>query len=182
MRTRNVRTHTHTLVAAAFLTVITGIAAYAQAPAAPPQTPPAQAQPPAQSPTQPVEQPAAAAALPAAGYTYDPAGRRDPFLSLMGRGTDPASMAVRPQGLPGLLIGEITVKGIVRDRAGFIAMLQGPDSKTFIVRAGERLMDGTVKSITQDTIVFSQDVNDPLSLVKQREIRKTVRSGDPNRG
>ena len=91
-------------------------------------------------------------------------------------------MAVRPQGLPGLLIGEITVKGIVRDRAGFIAMLQGPDSKTFIVRAGERLMDGTVKSITQDTIVFSQDVNDPLSLVKQREIRKTVRSGDPNRG
>ena len=132
MRTRNMRNHTRTLVAAACLTVITGVAAYAQAPAAPPQTPPAQAQPPAQSPTQPVEQPAAAAALPAAGYTYDPAGRRDPFLSLMGRGTDPASMAVRPQGLPGLLIGEITVKGIVRDRAGFIAMLQGRTARTFL--------------------------------------------------
>lgn len=175
MRTWNM-THTHTLVAAALLTVLMGAAAYAQAPAAPPQTPPAQ------SPAQPVEQPAAAGPQPAAGYTYDPAGRRDPFLSLMGRGTDPASMAVRPAGLPGLLIGEITVKGILRDRGGFIAMLQGPDSKTFIVRAGERLMDGTVKSITQDTIVFSQDVNDPLSLVKQREIRKTVRSSDPNRG
>lgn len=179
MRARNM-THICTLLAA-LLTVFMGGAAYAQAPAASPQTRPAQAQPPVQSPAQPVEQPDAAA-QPAAGYTYDPAGRRDPFLSLMGRGTDPASMAVRPQGLPGLLIGEITVKGIVRDRAGFIAMLQGPDSKTFIVRAGERLMDGTVKSITQDTIVFSQDVNDPLSLVKQREIRKTVRSGDPNRG
>ena len=37
------------------------------------------------------------------------------------------------------------------------------------------LMDGVVKSITQDAIVFSQDVNDPLSLVKQREVRKTIR-------
>jgi hypothetical protein len=39
-----------------------------------------------------------------------------------------------------------------------------------------------VKSITQDTIVFSQDVNDPLSLVKQKEVRKTLRSGEENRG
>ena len=37
-------------------------------------------------------------------------------------------------------------------------------------------MDGTVKSIVQDAVVFSQDVNDPLSLVKQKEIRKTLRS------
>ncbi|MCA1559611.1 MAG: hypothetical protein LC753_17315 [Acidobacteria bacterium] len=172
---------TRTLVAAALLVGLTGVASYAQAPASPQPQSPAQAPPPAQGAPPPVEQPGAAAP-PAAGYTYDPSGRRDPFLSLMGRGSDPASMAVRPAGLPGLLIGEITVKGILRDRAGFIAMVQGPDSKTFIVRAGERLMDGTVKSITQDTIVFSQDVNDPLSLVKQREIRKTVRSGDPNRG
>ena len=67
------------------------------------------------------------------------------------------------------------VKGIVRDRSGFIAMVQGPDTKTFIVRSGDKLMDGTVKSITADTVVFSQDVNDPLSLVKQREVRKAVR-------
>ncbi len=36
-------------------------------------------------------------------------------------------------------------------------------------------MDGSIKSIAQDAVVFSQDVNDPLSLVKEREVRKTIR-------
>ena len=61
-------------------------------------------------------------------------------------------------------------------------MIQGPDTKTFIVRSGEKLMDGTVKAITADSVVFSQDVNDPLSLVKQKEVRKSLRSGEENRG
>ena len=82
---------------------------------------------------------------------------------------------------PGVLIAEVTVKGIVRDRSGFIAMIQGTGTKTFIVRAGEKLMDGTVKAITADSVVFSQDVNDPLSMVKQKEVRKTVRSADGGR-
>ena len=64
----------------------------------------------------------------------------------------------------------------MRDRSGFIAMIQAPDNKTYIVRAGDKLMDGTVKSITQDSVIFSQDVNDPLSLVKQREVPKPVRA------
>jgi type IV pilus assembly protein PilP len=117
-----------------------------------------------------------------AGFTYDPEGRRDPFVSLLARGNDPRAVTNRPPGLPGVLIGELTVKGIVRDRSGFIAMVQAPDNKTYIVRPGEKLMDGSVKSITPDTVVFSQDVNDPLSPVKQREIRKSVRSLNQNRG
>jgi hypothetical protein len=60
--------------------------------------------------------------------------------------------------------------------------VQGPDKKTYAVRQGQRLLDGTVKSITQDAVVFSQDVNDPLSTVKQKEVRKTLRSGEENRG
>ena len=83
--------------------------------------------------------------------------------------------------LPGLLIAEVAVKGIVRDRSGLIAMVQGPGTKTFIVRPGEKLMDGSVKAITDDSVVFSQDVNDPLSMVKQKEVRKTVRSADGGR-
>ena len=144
------------------------------------QTPPTKT-PQVEAPTVSAQaQPAPAAA--SAGFTYDPQGRRDPFVSLLTRGTDPKSMINRPPGLPGVLIGEITVKGIVRDRSGFIAMVQAPDNKTYIVRPGEKLMDGSVKSITPDTVVFSQDVNDPLSPVKQREIRKSVRMADQPRG
>ena len=42
-------------------------------------------------------------------------------------------------------------------------------------KAGDKLFDGVVKAVTQDAVVFSQDVNDPLSLVKQREVRKSIR-------
>jgi Tfp pilus assembly protein PilP len=79
------------------------------------------------------------------------------------------------------LIAEVAVKGIVRDRSGLIAMVQGPGTKTFIVHPGEKLMDGSVKAITDDSVVFSQDVNDPLSMVKQKEVRKMVRSADGGR-
>jgi len=149
--------------------------ARAQAPA----PAPAPAQAPGAKPPQPA-QPAPAAEAP--GYTYDPEGRRDPFVSLLMRGSDPGSPASRPPGPPGLLINEVIVKGIVRDRNGFIAIIQGPDTKTFIVRSGEKLMDGSVKSITVDTVIFSQDVSDPLSLVKQREVRKAVRPVDVGGG
>jgi type IV pilus assembly protein PilP len=126
--------------------------------------------------------PAAGTPEPPAPFTYDPEGRRDPFISLLGRGSDPMGTGVRPNGVPGLLINEVSVKGIVRNNSGFVALIQGPDNKTYVVKAGDRLMDGTVKSIVQDAVVFSQDVNDPLSLVKQKEIRKTLRSADGGRG
>jgi len=38
--------------------------------------------------------------------------------------------------------------------------------------------DGSVKAITHEQVVFSQDVNDPLSLVKQREVAKPVRPAE----
>lgn len=112
---------------------------------------------------------------PDGGYTYDPAGRRDPFVSLLGRGETVSPSANRPGGLPGVLINEVSVKGVFKSDNGFIALLQTPDGKTYIVHAGEKMLDGSVKAISQDAVVFSQDVNDPLSLVKQREVRKSIR-------
>jgi Tfp pilus assembly protein PilP len=149
---------------------------------------PASAQPPARAQGNQPPAPAATSGTPAAApspepapYSYDPQGRRDPFVSLLARGSDPRGAATRAAGLPGVLIAEASVKGIVGDRSGLIAMIQGTGTKTFIVRAGEKLMDGTVKAITADSVVFVQDVNDPLSMVKQKEVRKPVRSADGGR-
>ncbi len=115
---------------------------------------------------------------PAAGYSYDAEGRRDPFLSLVGRGNDPAPGVSAGAGLPGLLVNEVLVKGVLRGRSGYIAIVQSADSRTYIVRGGDRLFDGTVKTITQDGVIFSQDVHDPLSLVTQREVAKRVRAAE----
>jgi Tfp pilus assembly protein PilP len=140
---------------------------------------------PAPAPQAPASAPAAqappAAAPPAqsggAGYSYDPAGRRDPFVSLTARGGDmPGSSGARPSGAAGLLVNEITVKGVLKSpKGGFIALVQAPDGRTYIIHAGDKVFDGAVKQVTQDAVVFSQDVNDPLSLVKQREVRKSIR-------
>jgi hypothetical protein len=136
-----------------------------------------QGAPPAQG-AQPVQ--GAAGAQPpdkgGPGYSYDPAGRRDPFVSLLGRGGDlPSSAGSRPAGLAGLQINELSLKGVLKSGKGeYIALLQSPDNHTYVVHPGDKVLDGLVKTIVQDAIVFSQDVNDPLSLVKQREVRKTI--------
>jgi hypothetical protein len=53
--------------------------------------------------------------------------------------------------------------------------VQGPDNKTYVVKPGDKLFDGTIRSITATTMVMLQQVNDPLSLEKQREVRKVLR-------
>jgi type IV pilus assembly protein PilP len=151
--------------------------ALAPAPAPAPAAAPVTNVPAATAPAQAGQQPAGAAPAPAgSAYSYDPSGRRDPFVSLLMRGNDTRPVgATRPPGLPGQLVGELTLKGVLKSKSGFVTVLQASDNKTYLGRPGDRVMDGSIKSIAQDAVVFSQDVNDPLSLVKQREVRKAIR-------
>ncbi len=131
---------------------------------------PAQAaavQPPAPAP--------AAAPAPADNYTYNPEGRRDPFVSLLRAGSDQRGARTGVEGLANLGVDELSVRGVVAGRSGYVAMVVGPDNKTYIVRANDKLLDGTVKAVTAQGLVILQDVNDPLSLVKQKEVRKMLR-------
>ena len=64
---------------------------------------------------------------------------------------------------------------MLQSRNGLIAMVQGPDNKTYIVHQGDKLLDGSIKTITPQGLVIEQDVNDPLSVVKQREVRRLLR-------
>lgn len=119
----------------------------------------------------------APAQTPAESYSYQPDGRRDPFLSLVGTGSDPRSSSSRKtEGPAGMTLAEISVRGVMESRGTLVAMIQGPDNKTYIVHQGDKLLDGTIKTITPQGLIVVQEVNDPLSLVKQREIRKLLRS------
>jgi Tfp pilus assembly protein PilP len=73
-------------------------------------------------------------------------------------------------------VSDISVRGVLQARGSLVAMIQGPDNRTYIVHQGDKLLDGTIKSITPQGLVVIQEVNDPLSLVKQREVRKLLRS------
>lgn len=119
---------------------------------------------------------------PPSNYEYTAQGRRDPFVSLVNRGDDgktaDATSAKRAEGVPGMLTGELTVRGIVQTRGTWVAMIAGPDGKVYTVRAGDRLADGLIRMVNATTVVILQEVNDPLSLEKQREVRKFLRGGE----
>jgi Tfp pilus assembly protein PilP len=119
----------------------------------------------------------AAAVIAPQGFTYNPEGRRDPFVSLLRRGGGLVSTSgeSRVAGLLGLAIGETVLKGTMASEGGYVGILQGADQKAYIVRSGERLMDGSIRTITQDAVVFLQNVDDPLSREKQREVRRVLR-------
>jgi len=109
------------------------------------------------------------------GYSYDPAGRRDPFLNLLGSGAGATSTSRKGEGASGIAVAEVSVRGVLQSHNGLIAMVQGPDNKTYIVHQGDKLLDGSIKTITAQGLIIEQDVNDPLSVVKQREVRKLLR-------
>lgn len=129
----------------------------------------------AQAPKKPEAGPSRPAPPAPQGYTYNPEGRRDPFVSLLNRGSEQRQQSTRPEGLTGLAVGDIAIRGIVANRGSYIAMIEAPDARTYIVRTGDKLYDASVKAVLADAVVFVQQVNDPLSLVKQREIRKPLR-------
>jgi len=141
-----------------------------QAPASEAQAPASGAQPPAGAPAPAPQRPSGEV------YTYSSEGRRDPFVNLIGTGGEPRAAARRTEGPATMAVADISVRGIMQSRGGLVAMVQGPDNKTYIVHQGEKFLDGRLKSITPQTLVIIQEVNDPLSLVKQREIRKPLRS------
>ena len=122
--------------------------------------------------------PGTATPAPAAeAYTYDPAGRRDPFVSLLSRGVEPAT-GKKLTGLGSLTTGEVMLRGVMQSRNSYVALLSGPDGKTYPARVNDRLLDGIIRTVTPQGIVIMQDVNDPLSLVKQREVRKGLRTAE----
>jgi Tfp pilus assembly protein PilP len=113
---------------------------------------------------------------PAESYTYAPDGRRDPFLTLVGTGSEANASSGHLEGVAGLMTAELSVRGVLQSRGALLAMVQGPDNKTHVVRAGDKLRDGTVKAVNTDGLLIIQTINDPLSLQKQREVRRLLRT------
>ena len=161
---------TRFLLAVAFVAASGVARAQTPAPAAPAPAAPAAAKADDQLPSPPAD------------FSYAPGGRRDPFMTLTRADktavvtTDPNS---RPAGAAGIAVDELTVRGIVLSNGTFVAMVSGAagvKAQTFSVKAGSKLLDGVVRAIDARSIVIVQQVSDPLSLQKQREVRKLLRT------
>ena len=128
---------------------------------------------------------------PPGGYTYNAQGRRDPFISMIKPVAPQGKGGMRPQGFPGFLIQEVALRGIVKtseagigsaSKPGFIAVFQGADpTKSFFVTVGQRLFDGVITAIDASSVTFRQEVTDPLSPVKTRDVRKSLYASEEAR-
>ena len=107
-------------------------------------------------------------------FSYDPAGRRDPFVSLAQGLQEEEKTKERPPGLAGMAIDELTLEGIIETSSGTIAIAQGRDKLSYILRPGTKLYDGEVKKIEPHKIIFEQQVNDPKALKPTREVVREI--------
>lgn len=113
------------------------------------------------------------AALAGRAYSYDPAGRRDPFRSLLVRPEDRAR-GERAQGIAGMSIDDVVVNGIWKVRSGYVAQVRATDNKSYLIRAGDLLYDGEVTRVGPNEVVFRQNINDPQSVKPFREVTKQL--------
>lgn len=108
------------------------------------------------------------------GYTYDPAGRRDPFRSLL-ETRSVERRGPRPEGVPGLLIDEILITGLFDTPRGWVVQVRAADQgKSFLLREGDALYDGEVVSIGRNEVVFRQVVEDQTALKPFQEVVKKL--------
>lgn len=109
-------------------------------------------------------------------FSYDPAGRRDPFRSLLDGldAPDEDEGRVRPPGLPGMLIEELRLEGIIETPGGILAFVLGRDNLSYIIRPGTKLYNGEVKDIQSDRVVFRQQANDPKQLRPYEEVVRVL--------
>jgi len=159
------------------LLVFAAAGLFAQAPAAatppaPSTTPSAVIAPVPESPGQSlIEQDESA--MSGRSYTYDPAGRRDPFRSLLVREQQRGGPQ-RPPGIAGISIDDLIVHGIWKTKSGYVAQIRATDNKSYLIRAGDLLYDGEVIRVGPNEVSFRQNLNDPQSVKPFREVTKQL--------
>ena len=101
---------------------------------------------------------------------YNPRGKRDPFINLQEvfRQEQPRvfipelpPLSERPLGLVGLAISEVTITGVAVAEDNRVVILRGIDGFTYMAREENKLFDGYVFEISDEEVVFIQEVLDP---------------------
>lgn len=108
------------------------------------------------------------------GYSYQPRGRRDPFVNPVPKPTVDqvaSGPVIRPDGLPGVLVSEVKLSGIVYSPVQTMkkAMLVVGRS-TYFAKQGDSLFDGVIKEIRPNEVVFAM----VSTTTKQPVNRETV--------
>lgn len=112
-------------------------------------------------------------------FVYHAEGRRDPFRSLLAvRRREIAAPELRPAGLSGFLISEITIVATASYQGRWQAMIMGRDRRTYFVRVGDVLYDGRIVEIAGEEVIFEQEVEDLLGARSKLRVSKRLVIGN----
>jgi len=114
---------------------------------------------------------------PQAVYSYNPAGKRDPFSPLIVKEDRKALTGERPP-LERYNVYEFKLSGIVWGGFGYSAMVEGPDGKGYFVRVGTIIGQnkGIVKKITKYTMVIDEKFKTISGETDRKEIVLELRN------
>jgi hypothetical protein len=120
---------------------------------------------------------AAPEAAPQAGAAQKAAPRRDPFRPLI-QERKPDELPIRlPAGKPGLVIGQLTIQGIVRNIDGkWMAVVDNKTKRSYFLYERDELYNGVVTGITADTVTFEERSIDAAGRTRTREVVKRIGS------
>ena len=104
--------------------------------------------------------------------------RRDPFRPLIQPKTAADSLPIRlPAGKPGLVIGQLTIQGIVRNIDGkWMAVVDNKTKRSYFLYERDELYNGVVTSITADSVTFEERSLDTAGRTRTREVVKRIGS------
>ncbi len=110
------------------------------------------------------------------GFTYDPAGRRDPFAPILQPGAGSAKPDANLPPLQQVNLTELNLIGIVWGAYGYTALIQTPDGKGYTVRRGTRLglNNGIVSAVTERGIIVQERFTDIYGKKQEREYVKLL--------
>jgi Tfp pilus assembly protein PilP len=121
-----------------------------------------------------VEKPSTPGTAPEASESELKQARRDPFESLIGRKKE--TEAKLPPGKLGLQVSTLRLDGIVRSPNGMIAVVSNPQARTYFLREGDRLYDGSVEKISMDGVSFHEEGKDAFGKPVEHQVNKRIYS------
>ena len=109
------------------------------------------------------------------GTSYDPSGRRDPFLPMIQLGQQTEQDVTLPP-LQRVGLTELSLIGVLWGNYGYTAMVQTPDGKGYSIRRGTRIgpNNGVVSSITERGIIVQERFTDVYGNKQEREYVKLL--------
>jgi hypothetical protein len=115
------------------------------------------------------------------GVPYKSGNRKDPFLAPPKpksniKVDEEVSRGVPPPGIAGTFIAQAVLEGISVRNERRKAIVRGRDDRAYFLREGDKLFDGYLKTIQEDSITLVREVTMKSGKTLTQEVTKRLRT------